>query len=416
MISRIKGTRDFVDLTLFNFIVKQASEHVQLYGFNQIMTPILEPVELFKRALGQHTDVVSKEMYLVHAGGEVQDICLRPEATASTARAFVENHIEQIPWNVFSWGPMFRHERPQKGRYRQFYQFNIEMVGAESVAYDVHFIKMLDRLFCDRFKLANYAVKINFLGCAADREQFKTVLNSFLDKHIETICKTCRERKDKNILRIFDCKNETCSQLYQSAPKLTNHLCDSCTTEWQQLQDQLSLTSVSWVHDPTLVRGLDYYNKTVFEFVSDNLGAQNAFCAGGRYGHLIEYAGGKPDQPCIGAAMGIGRLLLLLEPTQESLALPQKPALHVVIPMDAAQHSLALLVADMLIVNKLATEIFFDGSLKSRMRKANKYGAKYVLLIGPDEQIVKQVTLKNMATGQEQRIDQTELARVLKGA
>lgn len=415
MISRIKGTRDLMDLTLFNFIIDQAKKHFQRYHFNEIETPILEPVELFKRALGTHTDVVTKEMYCLDTGPEGEGICLRPEATASTVRAFVENRIEQLPWRVFSWGAMFRHERPQKGRYRQFYQINIEAIGTASIAQDAFFIKMLDRYFSDALHLNNYALKINFLGCSTDRQEFKGKLNSFLDKHLDTICKTCRDRKDKNILRIFDCKNKTCQELYTKAPHIADNLCQQCAQEWAQLQEQLALLSTSFIYSPTLVRGLDYYNKTVFEFVSNNLGAQNALCGGGRYDQLVSYCGGRQDHPSIGAAMGIGRLMLLLEPMRDTLPLPQLLALHVIIPMEEDQQALALIVADHVSAGGLTVELLTDGSLKSRMRKANKLGAKFCIIIGSDEQATREVMVKNMVNGQEQRIAQVDLLDHLQG-
>ncbi len=390
---------------------------MQTYHFHEISTPILEPVELFKRALGLQTDVVTKEMYCFRASEQegTEEICLRPEATASTVRAFVENRIDQIPWKVFSWGPMFRHERPQKGRYRQFTQFNVEVIGSNSIAQDALFIKMIDRFFSDKLKLKSYAVLINFLGCSSDREVLRTKLDAFLEKNINTICATCRERKEKNIMRVFDCKNETCAQLYSKAPCITDHLCEECKSEWEQLQEQLALLSVSFIHKPILVRGLDYYNKTVFEFVSDTLGAQNTFCGGGRYAHLVEYCGGKEDQPSIGAAMGIERLMMLLDPIKERLPLPHELAVYAVIPTSQEQETLALLIADQLASNGFTIDMLVDGSLKSRMRKANKIGAKATIIIGPDEQINHEVTIKNMTTSEEIRIAQVELVNHLKG-
>lgn len=415
MISRVKGTQDVLDMTLFNFIINQAQKHLQAHHFHEISTPILEPVELFKRALGTYTDVVTKEMYCFKSSEqeESEEICLRPEVTASTVRAFVENHIDQIPWKVFSWGPMFRRERPQKGRYRQFHQVSIEVIGSASISQDALFIKMLDRFFSDTLKLNNYAVQLNFLGCSEDRERYKEKLHAFLQKHNHEICGTCRERAEKNIMRVFDCKNEGCAQVYQNAPVITGHLCAACVQEWTQLQEQLALISVSYVPVPTLVRGLDYYHKTVFEFVSANLGAQNTFCGGGRYHQLVQYCGGKEDQPCVGAAMGIERLILLIEPLRNSLALAHERAIYAVIPTTTAQDTLGLLVADQLVGNGLAVDVLFDGSLKSRMRKAHKMGAAATILIGPDEQAKREVTIKNMQTGEEKRVAQIDLVEVL---
>jgi histidyl-tRNA synthetase len=415
MITRVKGTHDILDLKLFNFIVDQAKKHLTTYHFTEIRTPIIESIDLFKRSLGIYTDVVSKEMFLIQEKSDEQ-ICLRPEATASTVRAFIENGIQQTPWKVFTYGQMYRYERPQKGRSREFNQISIEVIGSESVSQDVQLIKMLDRFFHEQLNLNNYALIINFLGCFEDRVLFKALLKDFLDSpQAELICDTCKERKDKNIMRIFDCKNPTCQQIYHNAPLLIANMCDTCNHEWQQLQEQLHMLSVSYVVKPTLVRGLDYYNKTVFEFTSDNLGAQSTFCGGGRYDQLVGQLGGKQDQPSIGAAMGLERLILLLEPMQDTLPLPQQPALHLVLPMSKEQTTLALLLADTLQAANICTDVMVEGdSIKNMMRKANKLGATYALILGDQEQETKTVTVKNMVNGTEERIAHVELVHYLK--
>lgn len=415
MVHKIKGTQDFLDLSLLNFTIATIKKHLQRYHFHEIATPILEPTDLFVRSLGQATDVVSKEMFLIKTIKDDDSICLRPEATASTVRAFIENGIQQIPWKVFSWGPMFRYERPQKGRFRQFHQVSIEVIGTESVSADVQLITMLDRLFHEAFKLNNYALLINYLGTIEDRATYRAVLKKFLESNkAEKICDTCRERKEKNILRIFDCKNPVCQEIYTKAPVITDHLSPESQVEWLELQNQLELLSVSFVVKPTLVRGLDYYSKTVFEFVSQNLGAQNAFCAGGRYDQLVKELGGKQDMPSIGAALGIERLLLLLEPIRDRLPIEHPPMLHVIVPLSEQQHVLGLLLADTLRAHGLCADVLLDGgSVKSMMRKANKLGAAFVLIVGDDEQATGQVTLKNMMTGHELTMAQSEVADYL---
>jgi histidyl-tRNA synthetase len=416
MFTRIKGTQDFLDLTLFNFIIDQTKKHLHAYHFTEIATPLVEQSALFKRSLGTETDVVSKEMFIIAPRTQDdEEMCLRPEATAAMVRAFVENNVESTPWQVFTWGPMFRYERPQKGRYRQFHQVSMEVIGAPSILYDVQFIKMLDRFFHERLGINNYALVLNFLGCSADRVAYEEQLKKFLDR-AEGICDLCKARKDKNILRIFDCKNEACQALYQKAPVITDALCQQCADEWAQLKNTLELLSVSFVHRPTLVRGLDYYTKTVFEFVSHQLGAQNAFCAGGRYDQLVKHIGGKQDQPSLGAAIGIERLMLVLELVKDKLALPQVQPLHVIIPLSTAQQALALFVADELQAHDLCAQVLLDGaSIKSMMRKANKMGAKLCLVLGEDEQRSHEVTVKNMVTGHEERIAQTDLVQYLQG-
>jgi histidyl-tRNA synthetase len=413
MISKIRGTQDFLDLSLFNFIIKTVSKHLECNNFAQIATPILESTELFKRSLGIETEVVTKQMFTIATEKSDENICLRPEATASTMRAFIEHHIDMLPWKVFSYGPMFRYERPQKGRYRQFHQINTEIIGTSSIFQDAYFIAMLDHIFHQSLQLKNYALLINFLGCPNDRVAFKKVLNDYLTNVFDQLCKTCQERKEKNILRVFDCKNPECQELFKQAPHITDYLCADCNQEWQQLKNALDILSISYTHKPTLVRGLDYYDKTAFEFVSESLGAQSAFCGGGRYDHLVSYMGGKKDYPAIGAAMGIERLILLLEPIRDRLPLPIGPAIQVILPLDKAQHDLALLLADELQTHGICVDILFEGSLKSMMRKAHKMGAQHVIIVGSEEQKKDEVVVKNMMTGQEEHIKQIDLIKFL---
>ena len=411
--SRVRGTQDLFDLRLYNFVIDQVKKHLQIHNFTQIQTPILEHTDLFVRSLGQETDVVTKEMYVFEtASGE--SICLRPEATAGTMRAFLENHVEAKPWKVWTYGPMFRHERPQKGRWRQFEQINIEVINSDSVVQDAFFIKMLDTLFNDKLLLENYVVKLSFLGCSEDRKNYKKALASYLETVKEDICETCLVRKEKNVLRIFDCKNETCQQAYQNAPKLIDYLCIDCNAEWVQLQELLQLLSVNVVHEPSLVRGLDYYNGVVFEFISYELGAQNAFCGGGRY-ELGQQLGAKQEYPSIGVGIGVGRLLMLTQMVQDNLAIPYEPALHLLIPMSDEQQKLALLIADVLQANDLCVDILLEpGSMKSMMRKANKMGAAYVLIIGEDEQKDGTVSIKNMTTGESTVVAQDAIVSFIK--
>lgn len=415
MIQRVKGTQDFIDLTLFNFIFKQSKKHLLEYNFSEIIVPVLENIELFKRTLGLHTDVVNKEMFIVQPkNNEDESICLRPEATAPVVRAFVENNIEQIPWKAFTYGPMFRYERPQKGRYRQFNQISIEIIGSKAINQDALLIKMLDQLFKKKFLLDNYAILVNFLGCYQDRSNFNEILKKFLETVSDKICQNCNDRKDKNPLRIFDCKNPECQEVYKNAPTTTDHLCPECANEWKLLTTTMELISISFKHAKNLVRGLDYYDKTVFEFVSSNLGAQNAFCAGGRYDRLVHDISQKIDQPAVGAAIGVERLMLLIEPIKDKLAIEPKAPLYLILPLSEKQQLLGLLISNQLHFNNITCDILLDeSSVKNLMRKANKLGAKFVLIIGDDEQNSHEVTIKNMVTGQEERIKQTELVNYI---
>lgn len=419
MLSKIKGTQDFLDLTLFNWIVTQAKQHLALYNFQEVATPIIEPTELFQRAVGEHTDVVSKEMFTIQPHGAAAAeaaICLRPEHTAAMMRAYLESELpyaQPQPWKAYTWGPMFRYERPQKGRYRQFHQISLEIIGTASVSEDVLLISMLHSFFSSKLRLDNYALQLNFLGTLADRAAYRQQLTAFLTQVADQICETCRTRSSKNPLRIFDCKSPTCQTVYLAAPLLTDSLSPASQAEWSLVQEQLALLSVSFVVNPRLVRGLDYYNKTVFEFVSGELGAQNSFCGGGRYDQLATMLEHKQDYPAVGCGIGIERLMLLLA-NQPNLQLPTKPALTVVIPLAAEQVTLALLLTEQLHSKNLCVELCLElSSLKSMLRKASRLGAKFVVLIGADEQATHTVTLKHMLTSTEERVPQAALAAQL---
>lgn len=414
MIPKIKGTQDFLDLSLLQFIIKTSAEQLSLHNFNQIDLPILESSDLFKRTVGNETDIVNKEMFMIEPrAGSNETICLRPEATAQTMRAFLENNIQTTPWKVFSYGAMFRYERPQRGRYRQFQQCNIEVINTESIDQDVLLISLLDQLFSLKWHLENYTLLLNFLGCSQDRLDFRTILTDFLKKQPQ-ICDTCHKRTNANALRVFDCKNETCQEIYRNAPKILEHLCDNCNSEWRQLKNHLELLKINFTIQPLLVRGLDYYNKTVFEFTSTALGAQSSFCGGGRY-ELATQLGHKTQIPAIGAAFGVDRVLLILETLREKLPITPKPALNIIIPFSATQNPTALLLGQFLTQHGIATDLILEqGSIKSKMRKAHKLNPKYCVLIGENEQALNSVMLKNMLTGDERLVKQADLIECLK--
>ena len=414
MLTRIKGTQDILDLSLYTFLLHNMCEHFEIYNFSEISTPILEKAELFKRTMGLETDVVTKEMYFVHSGHEEEGIVLRPEITASVVRAFLNAGIQKTPWKVFSSGPVFRHERPQKGRFREFNQMSVEMIGSDSTAGDAYFIAMLDRLCRDKLMIDKYVLVINFLGCAQDRAAYKNLLRDFAAKQEANLCQTCTIRREKNILRVLDCKVEICKKTYEHAPMLTDHLCTSCADEWARIKDLLHELSVPYTHSPYLVRGLDYYNKIVFEFVdTGTLGSQNAFCAGGRYDTIARQIGGKKDYPAIGVAFGIERLVLMLDAIRDRLAVPQRPALHLVLPLEDKQFGLAMQIADRLHAHYIRTDILFEGTLKNRLSKASDMQASFCILVGPDEQAGGYVTAKNMVARSESRVSQDQLREFL---
>ena len=413
MIPRVKGTQDSLDTSVLTYFLDRTKKYLQENAFSEVITPILEHAELFLRTLGQETDVVSKQMYMVQAG-EDERICLRPEGTASVMRAYLEAHAgSNACAKLFTYGPMFRYERPQKGRYRQFSQLSMELVNARSILYDAYFIDLLDKLFSQVLRIPDFSLSLNFLGCSADRVAFKETLKLFLtDKEL---CATCMIRKEKNILRIFDCKSAQCQSLYAHAPILTDHLCDCCAQQWSQLKDMLTLLSVSYKQVPTLVRGLDYYNKTVFEFTSSHLGSQDAFCSGGRYDGLAQELGAKNEVPAIGAAIGVERMGMILEAIAAGKPLVAPAPRYVFVPLDQEYTAVALELGKQLQGAGLVVDYVFDGdSIKTKMRRANAANAAYTLLIGSDEYAQKVVAVKTMATGAEERIAFSELAMRLK--
>lgn len=416
MIERVKGTQDILDMHMYNVIITKIRSYMKLYNFHEIQTPILEPIDLFVRTLGTYTDVVSKEMFLIRKKEEHEEetICLRPEITAPTMRAFLDHGIQQIPWKVFSIGPNFRYERPQKGRLRQFHQWNIEIIGARDITIDVECIMMFDRFFHEFLHMNNYVLSLNFLGCPEDRKKHHEILYAFIKEHEKNLCAQCNIRKDHNLLRIFDCKEISCQKIYENAPKTTDNLCQICAEEWKFLQNTLSLLSISFMHNPLLVRGLDYYTKTVFEFSSQyGLGAQSAFGGGGRYDQLATVLGSKTAYGAIGAAFGIERLLLVLEPYKEHFQ-EKEQQLVGIIPYKKEQFLISYLIADQLRAAGVAAEILFEGSIKSRLRRADKNKVSHLIFIGPDEIQKQTVTLKDMKTGVQEIVVQNKIVEKFK--
>lgn len=407
MIAKVKGTQDIFDLSLYHQITSIIRSHMRHYHFTEIQTPLLEHTNLFTQSLGTHTDVVTKEMFIIKARDEETEnsICLRPEATAGIMRAFLENH-QQTPWRAFLIGPMFRYERPQKGRLRQFHQWNIEIIGEKSILADAELIIMLDRFFHEQLNMNNYTMQVNFLGCKEDRKKHHEALSSFMNSvNQASLCSNCIQRSTHNLLRIFDCKEESCQAIYQKAPKTTDILCEPCFNEWNVLRHTLSMLSVSIVHNPSLVRGLDYYTKTVFEFVGHHgLGAQSTFCGGGRYDELANVLGSKESYPSLGAGIGIERLLMMLEPYKDQLKIEKKASLVMILPYDQQQHTLAFLCADELRASGISSEILFDGSVKSRMRRADREQCDYLFFIGSTEQKQQSVMIKDMKKGTQELV------------
>jgi histidyl-tRNA synthetase len=377
------------------------------FGFQEIRLPVLERAELFARSIGVTTDIVEKEMYtFTDRRGEL--VTLRPEATASIVRAYIEHgmYAKDEQAKLYCIGPMFRYERPQKGRYRQFHQINAEVLGVADPLVDAEVLQLLALLF-DELGLTNVEFQINSLGCHACRPVYRGRLIDYFQPYLGQVCADCRRRFELNPLRIMDCKQES-RELLGSAPACIDHLCPACKDHFESLKGYLQALGVAYQVNPGLVRGLDYYTRTTFELVSTRLGAQNALAAGGRYDQLVKELGG-PDLPGLGFAIGMERLVSLIAPPAEEGARPV-----FIIPLGERAKQEALKLAVSLGRAGISCQIGYGGkSLKSLMRRAQKLRSLWALIIGEEEMAKHSVTVKNMDKGDQQLVPWGELVRYL---
>jgi len=402
MIQPLRGMKDlsFDDAIRFNFIITTASKIAQNYGYSYIETPILEETTLFKRSVGESSDIVGKEMYqFVDKGGN--DICMRPEGTAGVVRAFISAKLDRQPMKqkFFYYGPMFRYERPQKGRLREFHQFGCESFGEGSVYEDFTIISMISQIF-DTLGIG-YELKINSLGCQKCMPKYRDSLITFLNGISDSLCSDCQRRISTNPIRVLDCKNEACQKLLQKSPKLIDNLCDNCDNDFNQLIKLLDKSGLDYHIDTNLVRGLDYYTKTAFEFVSNQIGAQSAIAGGGRYDRLVEFLGGKPTF-AVGFAIGVERIMELVQ-----LPTTIKDGYYFGAMVPDAIDNIVYLANKMRKEHKVTLEYNSKG-FKSHMKGADKVNAKYVLLVGEDELQNGTVWLKDLDTKEETVISQKE--------
>lgn len=379
-------------------------------GFTELRTPLLEYTELFKRSIGEETDVVHKEMY-TFTTEKGRSLSLRPEATAGVMRAFIENacYAQNQISRFFTIGPMFRHERPQKGRLRQFHQINCECLGSDSAVCDADMIAMLMR-FLSSLGLTDLKLMINSLGCPTCRPKFKEALIAYLENLPQNaLCEDCQRRMKVNPLRVLDCKEEGCIRARENAPRLQDFLCDECKTHFTMVQNLLSVVDIPYVLNPWLVRGLDYYCRTTFEVVSGNIGSQSAVAGGGRYDGLVHLLGG-PEIAGIGFACGMERLALLLpKPEEEVLD-------FYVLLLDEKGAERAFTLVQKLRECGLRGEMNFQiGSFKSLFRQADKSNARFALILGSDELAKNMITLKNMGDGSQQTLDEDGAINILRG-
>lgn len=389
----------------------QARKVLQCFGFKEIKPPILERTELFSQSIGQDTDIVSKEMYSFQ-DVKGRGLSLRPEATASVARAYIQHRLyEKDPvQKLFTLGPMFRHERPQKGRFRQFHQINAEIFGDSGPRSDADIIVMATALLA-AVGLPDLTLHLNSLGCPRCRPGFREELQKELSRRADDLCADCQRRTNTNPLRIFDCKVETCNQVVSGAPSILDFICEDCQRHFKSLQDYLGGSDISFTLNPRLVRGLDYYTRTTFELQTERLGAQNAVLGGGRYDGLVQLLGG-PDHPAIGFALGVERLVTLLdeERKQESLA----PELFVAGLGERAERKVFNWVNDLRKFGIWVEMEYASKGLKAQMRKADRLRAKKVLIVGDDELASGKGILRDMETKTQEKVELKDIVNRLK--
>ena len=415
MISIPKGTKDMLprDAAAWHYVEQKARETAALFSFREIRTPMFEHTELFTRGVGETTDIVTKEMYTFEDKGG-RSMTLRPEGTAGVARAFIENGLGQdvMPMKAYYLASVFRYERPQSGRLREHHQFGVELYGSSSPYADAEVIS-LAHTFLSSVGIGGLTLHLNSIGCKECRPRFNAALRGYIGDNLDPMCGKCRERFDKNPLRILDCKEEKCREIVKAAPSITDFLCDDCRAHFEQLQGILERQGVPFVVDPSVVRGLDYYTRTVFEFVSEDIGAQGTVCGGGRYDGLVEEVGGK-STPAVGFGLGLERLLLVLQNTGR-LDAPRERADVYLAPLgERAAGEVPAIAAGLRRAGVSADYDMMGRGVKAQMKYADKSGARFVVVIGDNELESGAAVLKNMDTGEERSVALGDIAGALK--
>ena len=409
MIKALRGTKDILPdkVNIWQHIEATGRDIFNIYGYKEIRTPIIEEAGLFIRSIGDATDIVQKEMYIFSDRGG-RNIALRPEATASIARAYIENSLFRSGGvtKLFYMGPMFRSERPQQGRQRQFYQTGLEAIGSDNPLIDVEVIALAAR-FLERLGIEKFHIKLNSLGCQKDKIRVIEKHKESFRPHLEKLCETCKERFDKNVLRIFDCKEDSCKLIAENV-KAESALCGECAEHFEKVKAGLDAINIQYTLDNKIVRGLDYYTKTVFEITQESLGAKDAVCAGGRYNNLVKELGGK-DAPAIGFAFGMERLMLAL--TDVAGNRPQVSGLDVFVAVTGGElYNEAFKLLNSLRGAGISSEIDYDAkSLKAQLGKAEKLGAKFVVILGEEEFKSNKVVLKDMEKRSQEEVQLDKL-------
>lgn len=411
-----KGTKDILpdEVYQWEFVETKFAELCKRFGYKEIRVPVFEHTELFQRGVGDTTDIVQKEMYtFLDKGG--RSITLRPEGTAGIVRSFVEHGMSSMPQPVkqFYRITAYRYENVQKGRYREFHQFGVELLGAADPSADVEVITIL-ALYFDSLGIKNLMLNLNSIGCPECRSKYNEKLKSFLLNHMDNMCNTCKDRFERNPMRIIDCKEESCKKITKDAPTLLDNICDECRNHFNAVTDKLTAIGINYNIDKSIVRGLDYYTKTVFEFVSKNIGTQGTVCGGGRYDGLVEACGGTPT-PGIGFALGVERLLLEMQSQGIEIPKPQSPDIYIGAIGEKAG----------LVCEKLAWQLrqhsiacikdIMGRSVKAQMKYAGKLDVHYALILGDNEIESNKAQLKDMRTGEIKDISlDTLIDRLLK--
>jgi histidyl-tRNA synthetase len=407
------GTHDILpdDSSKWQYLEDQVRKVFDLYNYKEIRVPIFEETELFARSIGQDTDIVQKEMYTFTDQGK-RSITLRPEGTAGVVRAYLEHSMgEKTPLvKLYYLGSMFRQERPQKGRMREFHQFGIEAIGSADPSLDAEQIEMSIRI-CQELKISDFKLHLNSIGCPLCRPVHRDKLLNFTKDKIDKLCDDCKTRYLRNPLRMFDCKNEKCIEQLKDAPVMVDYLCEDCQAHYDQVKRYLEQLKIGYFEDKKLVRGLDYYTRTAFEIKSPLLGSQDTLLGGGRYDLLVEELGGK-STPAIGFAAGMERFILVLEMLNKPKRRQRKLKLFIVTLGDEAKTFAVKLIRDLRQKNITCETDYLQRSLKAQMKEANRQNAKKVLIIGEEEIKKGKAVLRDMQTGEQEEIGLAEIGRI----
>lgn len=397
-----KGTKDVLPSQVYkwHYVEQTFADICEKYGFKEIRTPVFEHTELFSRGVGDTTDIVQKEMYTFQDYGN-RSITLKPEGTSAVVRSFVEHkmYADVQPSKYYYITPCFRYEKPQSGRLRAFHQFGIEVFGTNNMIADAEVI-CLGHDFLESLGIKDVELRINSVGCPKCRESHRKALREFLKPKYDQLCDTCKDRYERNPMRILDCKSEVCQELVQGAPVMLDYLCEECTDAFEEVKNNLTSMDIKFVVDTGIVRGLDYYTKTAFEFVTNNIGAQGTVCGGGRYDHLIEEVGGPPI-PGVGFGLGIERLLLTMEAGGIEIPQPEGVDVFIAFMGDTAKSVGLKLLRNLRKQGVKAEMDALSRNVKGQFKYANRLHAKKTIVIGDDEIANAEVAVKDMATSEQ---------------